>query len=116
MWGKFKEQFLSTYPKNFATGVTESTVIKRIKDFYASTGSTRSFQFVIRTLFGVESEITYPRDRIFKPSDASYTSREVLRAVAVAGNPQELVGQVLFQENDPNDPNVSEHVFTSKVL
>ena len=106
MLGKFKEQFLSTYPKNFATGVTESTVIKRIKDFYASKGSTRSFQFVIRTLFGVDSQITYPRDRIFKPSDAFYTSREVLRAVAVQGNPQDLVGEVLYQEADPNDPNV----------
>ena len=96
--GKFKEQFLSTYPKNFATGVTESTVIKRIKDFYASKGSTRSFQFVLRTLFGVESEVGYPRDRIFKPSDAYYTSREVIRAVAVSGNPSGLVGQVLYQE------------------
>ena len=105
--GKFKEQFLSTYPKNFATGVTESTVIKRIKDFYASKGSTRSFQFVLRTLFGVESEVNYPRDRIFKPSDAYYTSREVIRATAVSGNPIDLVGQVLYQEDDANDPNVA---------
>ena len=116
MLGKFKEQFLSTYPKNFATGVTESTVIKRIKDFYASKGSTRSFQFVIRTLFGVDSQITYPRDRIFKPSDAFYTSREVLRAVAVQGNPQDLVGEVLYQENDPNDPNVDFARIYVKVL
>ena len=105
--GKFKEQFLATFPKNFATGVTESTVIKRIKDFYSSKGSTRSFQFVLRTLFGVESEVNYPRDRIFKPSDAYYTSREVIRAVAVTGNPIDLVGQVLYQENDANDPNVA---------
>ena len=105
--GKFKEQFLATYPKNFATGVTESTIIKRIKDFYASKGSTRSFQFVLRTLFGVESEITYPRDRIFKPSDAYYTSREVIRAVAVKGDPTALVGQVLYQEDDTTDPNVA---------
>ena len=27
MLGKFKEQFLSTYPKNFATGVTELSLI-----------------------------------------------------------------------------------------
>ena len=104
--GKFKDQFLSTYPRNFYSGVTESTVIKRIKDFYSSKGSTRSFQFVLRTLFGVESEVSYPRDRIFKPSDAFYTSREVIRCTAVSGNPVELVGQVLYQENDPNDPNV----------
>ena len=106
MLGKFKEQFLSTYPKNFATGVTENTIIKRIKDFYASKGTSRSFQFVLRTLFGVDSEISYPRERIFKPSDAYYTSREIIRAIPVSGDPIELVGQVLYQEADPNDPNV----------
>ena len=36
-----------------------------------------------------------------------YTSREVIRAVSVSGNPIELVGQVLYQDDDPNDPNVS---------
>ena len=106
MLGKFKEQFLSTYPKNFATGVTESTIIKRIKDFYASKGSTRSFQFVLRSLFGVESQVSYPRDRIFKPSDAYFTSREVIRAVPVSGDPIALVGQVLYQEADATDSDV----------
>ena len=106
MLGKFKEQFLATYPKNFATGVTESTIIKRIKDFYSSKGTGRSFQFVIRTLFGVESQVSYPRERIFKPSDAFYTSREIIRAIAISGNPIDLVGQVLYQDADPNDPNV----------
>ena len=108
MLGQFKDQYLSTYPKNFADGITESTVIKRIKDFYASKGTTRSFQFVLRTLFGVESVISYPRDRIFKPSDAFYTSREVIRATAVSGDPTALVGEILYQENDPSDPYVNE--------
>jgi len=106
MLGKFKEQFLATYPKNFADGVTESTIIKRIKDFYSSKGTGRSFQFVLRTLFGVESQVSYPRERIFKPSDAFYTSREIIRATPVSGNPIELVGQVLYQEADANDPSV----------
>ena len=43
MLGKFKEQFLNTFPKNFANGVTESTIIKRIKDFYASKGTGSLF-------------------------------------------------------------------------
>ena len=106
MLGKFKEQFLNTFPKNLATGVTESTVIKRIKDFYSAKGTSRSFQFVLRALFGVESQVSYPRERIFKPSDAFYTSREIIRAVPVSGDPIELVGQVLYQDADPNDPNV----------
>ena len=107
MLGQFKELLLSTYPKNFYSGLTESTVIKRIKDFYASKGSTRSFQFVLRTIFGVESEVSYPRDRIFKPSDAYYTSREVIRCVPVVGDPTALVGQVLYQESDANDPSIN---------
>ena len=53
MLGKFKEQFLNTYPKNFATGVTDSTIIKRIKDFYSTKGTSRSFQFVLRTLLAL---------------------------------------------------------------
>ena len=106
MLGKFKEQFLNTFPKNFAPNVTESTVIKRIKDFYSSKGTSRSFQFVLRALFGVDSEVSYPRERIFKPSDAFYTSREIIRAVPLKGNPIELVGEVLYQDADPNDPNI----------
>ena len=51
-------------------------------------------------------QVSYPRERIFKPSDAFYTSREIIRAVPVSGDPIELVGQVLYQDADPNDPNV----------
>ena len=103
---KFKEQYLATFPKDFDSGVEENIVIKRIKDFYASKGTSRSFQFILRTIFGVESTINYPRDRIFKPSDAFYVSREVIRARKLEGNPMELVGQVLYQQEDPTDPNV----------
>ncbi len=104
---KFKEQFLASYPKDFFPGTNENVVIKRIKDFYSAKGTTRSFQFIMRTIFGVESEISYPRDRIFKPSDAFYVSREVIRAQKLTGNPMELTGEVLIQEDDPTDPDVN---------
>ena len=50
--------------------------------------------------------MSYPRERIFKPSDAFYTSREIIRETPVSGDPIDLVGQVLYQDADPNDPNV----------
>jgi hypothetical protein len=103
---RFKDQFLANYPKNLFDGVKESTVIKRIKDFYSAKGTARSFQFLMRSVYGVESEVTYPRDRIFKPSDAFFDTREVIRASAVIGNPEELVGGLLYQESDPTDSNV----------
>ena len=104
---KFKEQYLSTFPKDFYESVNQNVIVKRIKDFYASKGTTRSFQFIMRSIFGVESEVKYPRDRIFKPSDAFYVSREVIRAQKISGNPMELVGQVLKQEDDATDENVN---------
>ena len=114
---KFKEQFLANYPKDFYESVNQNVVVKRIKDFYASKGTTRSFQFIMRTIFGVESEVKYPRDRIFKPSDAFYVSREVIRAQKLSGNPMELVGQVLLQENDPTDSDVnSARIYVKSVV
>ena len=97
MLGKFKEQFLATYPKNFATGVTESTVIKRIKDFYSTKGTSRSFQFVLRTLFGVESQVSYPREE-YSNLVTHFTLLEKLSVQLLSGNPIDLVGQVLYQD------------------
>ena len=84
----------------------KAPLLKELKDFYSQKEQVGHFNLLLRTLFGVESQVSYPRERIFKPSDAYYTSREIIRAVPVTGNPIELVGQVLYQDADPNDPNV----------
>ena len=103
---RFRDQFAASFPSKFDDKVRQSSVTKRLKDFYASKGTSRSFKYLMRVLFGVESTIEYPKDRIFKPSDAFYTVREVIRATAISGNPVELTGEVLYQADDPNDPNV----------
>ena len=100
---RFRDQFAESFPSKFAPEIQQSTVTKRLKDFYAAKGTSRSFKYLMRVLFGVEAVIEYPKDRIFKPSDAFYTVREIIRATAISGNPVELTGEVLFQENDPND-------------
>ena len=105
---RFRDQFSASFPSKFAEGIQQSSVTKRLKDFYAAKGTSRSFKYLIRVLFGVESTIQYPKERIFKPSDAFYTVREVIRATAISGNPVELTGEVLYQANDPNDPNVND--------
>ena len=100
---RFRDQFAESFPSKFDEGIKQSSVTKRLKDFYASKGTSRSFKYLMRVLFGVESTIAYPKDRIFKPSDAFYTVREVIRATAIEGNPVELTGEVLYQADDPND-------------
>ena len=104
---RFRDQFAESFPSKFDPQIQQSTVTKRLKDFYAAKGTSRSFKYLMRVLFGVEAVIEYPKERIFKPSDAFYTVREIIRATAISGNPVELTGEVLFQENDPNDPLVN---------
>ena len=114
---RFRDQFAESFPSKFAPEIQQSTVTKRLKDFYAAKGTSRSFKYLMRVLFGVEAVIEYPKDRIFKPSDAFYTVREIIRATAVSGNPVELTGQVLYQENDPNDTNVnSARIYVKSVV
>ena len=114
---RFRDQFAASFPSKFDPQIQQSTVTKRLKDFYASKGTSRSFKYLMRVLFGVESVIEYPKDRIFKPSDAFYTVREIIRATAISGNPVELTGEVLFQENDPNDDLVnSARIYVKSVV
>ena len=114
---RFRDQFAESFPSKFAPEIQQSTVTKRLKDFYAAKGTSRSFKYLMRVLFGVEAVIEYPKDRIFKPSDAFYTVREIIRATAISGNPVELTGQVLYQENDPNDSNVnSARIYVKSVV
>ena len=103
---RFRDQFAESFPSKFHEDIRQSSVTKRLKDFYAAKGTSRSFKYLIRVLFGVESTIEYPKERIFKPSDAFYTVREVIRATAISGNPVELTGEVLYQADDPNDDSV----------
>ena len=108
MLGRFRDQFAEAFPTAFDSRIKQSSVTKRLKDFYAAKGTSRSFQYLMRVLYGIESEVRYPKDRIFKPSDAFYSVREVIRADALDGNPVELTGQVLYQANDPTDPLVND--------
>ena len=114
---RFRDQFAESFPSKFDPSIAQSSVTKRLKDFYASKGTSRSFKYLMRVLFGTESVIEYPKDRIFKPSDAFYTVREIIRATAISGNPVELTGEVLYQENDPNDSNVnSARIYVKSVV
>ena len=61
---RFRDQFSSSFPSKFAEGIQQSSVTKRLKDFYAAKGTSRSFKYLIRVLFGVESTIQYPKERI----------------------------------------------------
>ena len=101
---KIQSEYLPYFTQSFAEGLNLSTFIKNIKQFYNYKGTTKSFDFVIRSLFNVKNETIYPRDRLFKSSDSIFYSPLLIRCFPVSGNVNELVGQQLYQSKINLDP------------
>lgn len=53
--------------------VNKKFIVNTLRDFYLSKGSSNSFVYLFRALFGEEVFISYPRDRVFSASSAAYS-------------------------------------------
>jgi hypothetical protein len=67
----FKNEFLMNFPS--ITAANKRFMIKNIKDFYQSKGSTRGLQLLFRLLFDDDIEVYVPGKDILKPSDGIWT-------------------------------------------
>ena len=65
----FMQQYAVGFPLSLSSEMSERQLIKRINDFYAEKGGTISVSLLFRILFGKESEIDFPRERLFKLSE-----------------------------------------------
>jgi hypothetical protein len=78
---EFLEEFVEYFPKNVS--ISESELIKYIREFYISKGSATSMHFIFRLLFGNEVDVLYPRDKLFKSSSDEWAGDVVLKTTAV---------------------------------
>ena len=74
--------------------------IKEIKSFYASKGTDDSIKTLLRILFGKSGKTINLEQYLIKPSDASFTRREVLIVEAVSGDLSKLKGQTVVKNTD----------------
>ena len=74
--------------------------IKEIKSFYASKGTDDSIKTLLRILFGKSGKTINLEQYLIKPSDASFTRREVLIVEAVSGDLSKLKGQTIVKNTD----------------
>ena len=44
---------------------------KHIKDLYLAKGSKESYEFLFRILYGLEAEVSFPSERVLRPSDSA---------------------------------------------
>lgn len=106
MLSNFIDQFMPDLPYIDFAHVDVNNVIKNIRDFYGSKGTVQAIQYLFRILYGEEVSVSYPREQIIKPSDATWSVDTIIRAVVVSGNPEDLRDGLLIQEKDLVDPNV----------
>ena len=52
---------------------------KHIKDLYLAKGSKESYEFLFRILYGLEAEVSFPSERVLRPSDSAFSEQSVLR-------------------------------------
>src|SRR6056300_1037342 len=79
--------------------------IKEARSLYEAKGTEDSFKILFKALFGIEPKINDLEKYLIKPSYANYVRRKTLSVEIISGDPTALIGETLYQDNDPNNPN-----------
>jgi hypothetical protein len=98
----FESQYLGSFPEKYLKGdVDKRTLIKNIKKFYKSKGTSSSIKFVFNTIIAkdVENkpEVYNPKDFTYKSSESDWISVYALKVKVVSGNPKDLIGKKITQ-------------------
>lgn len=67
---EFRREYLVNIPSNVL--VDKSSLLKNIRDMYRAKGTEKAIKFLFRILYNEEIEITYPAEKILKPSDGNW--------------------------------------------
>ena len=81
----FKNQFGKDVPEAVFVNANKPQVLKKLRDFYRSKGSEKSFQFLFRLLYKEEIEFYYPGSDMLRISDGKYSSDKIIRCVDTSG-------------------------------
>ena len=100
-WKKTKNQFLPGFEdRELHNKVDKANFLRQAKDFYASKGTDEAIKILFGVLFNDQAEVIKPIDYLFAPSDADYVKTFDLVAEVISGNPDNIVGQTLFQTDN----------------
>ena len=91
----FKKQFGEDIPEAIFANVNKPFLLKRLRDFYRTKGTARSFEFLFRLLYKEEITISLPREDILRVSDGKYDTSKVLRLIDPDGTIGKLVGKLI---------------------
>jgi len=76
--------------------------IRQARSFYASKGSTESFEILFKVLYGEKPVVIDLEEQQIKPSTANYIKYDYAVCLPVSGDPKQLEGKNVFQSTDNN--------------
>jgi hypothetical protein len=99
----FENQYLGSFPEKYLKGeVDKRTLIKNIQKFYKAKGTTSSIKFIFNTIVARDinnkPEVYKPRDFTYKSSNSDWINIYALKVKAISGNPQDLIGKQIIQQ------------------
>ena len=80
-----------------SSNLNQNVFIKQANDFYTSKGTDESYKILFKALYGVNVEITKPRDYLFTPSNANNLVTSNFLVESIDGNPSDLESRTIFQ-------------------
>ena len=92
---KFKEKYLCNI--EFDTDTNKKLLVKNSFDLYRSKGTSRSIDLFFRLMYGVNSEVYYPGDDLFKLSEGEWFKPQYLEISCVADSSRaiQLIGKFI---------------------
>lgn len=93
---------------NLSPDLDINNFIKEARSLYEAKGTRASFKILFKALFGIDPKINDLEKFLIKPSYANYIRRKTISVELISGDPVKLVGETLFQDNDPTNPNFNE--------
>jgi len=85
---------------DFVSNLNVGNFIKEARTFYESKGTEESFRILFNVLYGVNPKIIDLKEFLLRPSSSNFVRREVIIIEAISGNPNNLVGQTIFKQDD----------------
>jgi hypothetical protein len=95
------DQFIVNFKNDFALNIpafpfiTEREFLRNAKEFYASRGSEASYKFLLKILFGKESEIFYPETTTLRVSDGRWIQEISVQVELISGDVNSIVGKTV---------------------
>ena len=100
----FQNTFMNGFPKDFEVDSVGNTVdrkilLTRIKDFYGTKGTEKSFEFSSCFCNSV-CEFYYPRNDILETSGGKWIEKKSIRVSSINGTSNfDMVGKTVFQNS-----------------